>query len=438
MFTIIFSDLSHENHLTYITSKLKSLADYSLENSANVSVETAAKIAASASQGFHAEVPLKKVVDIHGFSSIVQLEIEKRSKCLTETVDKALALFPNEKVLTDTISFLESPYNEFETNSIVMSRKTNFGTIYIFPYGWNLLSDELEFTRPVELPIPNYDPIEMLSGMGIAGSLAKALVGKAGVGIALAVFSAVFPPGVPSYFTKVYKEIEKIVNKAIKQNEIDTLNGEMNGLKDWSENTYMPQKEGGEANDKALTDMLLPQESDIQIKVIGVLQESSYQSIGLTAFMVGAQMHLAILQELAVVDSKVVDPDKSDWATSVINYTKDYNKYIKTTFESIVKKRTEAISVLYDPTIVCVGAQCHPKDAYRWYDAITKKSGSKHEQWVDKNKNIHSGKARAEADKNKYVKKVIDNLTSDLEDPMSIVKTLKQLETNPIPKEKLA
>lgn len=169
----------------------------------------------------------------------------------------------------------------------------------------------------------------------IGVGLLKGIAGNVGA----LIFDSIFPPGAPSYFGQVYEEITKIIHQEITQNTIDTLNGTINGLKDWIVGTYTQRRNDKSVPKQDLFNMLSPKESNLTINVIGVLQEPNFAEPGFSVFMIAAGMHLAILQELAYVDPTTSDPHKSSYIASIEKYAKEYSSYATEMYNRIEGKR---------------------------------------------------------------------------------------------------
>lgn len=160
------------------------------------------------------------------------------------------------------------------------------------------------------------------------------------------IFNAIFPPGLPDYFTEVYKEIEKIVNKELTENTINEINGKINGLKNWVAIVYTNAKDSGTQSKRELTNLIQPQEVKMAVDLVGVLMEANFAKPGICVFMIAAGMHLAMLQELALVDPNV-SPKDSPYVESVKEYAEMYANHAKTTTGAIISTRLGMINPHY-------------------------------------------------------------------------------------------
>lgn len=76
----------------------------------------------------------------------------------------------------------------------------------------------------------------------IAGNLLKGVLAGFGKKVGAAMFDGIFAQDVPSYFTEVYQEIEKIMHQEITENTINEIDGQINGTTTWVKFTYNPKR----------------------------------------------------------------------------------------------------------------------------------------------------------------------------------------------------
>ena len=172
----------------------------------------------------------------------------------------------------------------------------------------------------------------------IATNLLKGVISGIGSEIGALMFGSIFGQSVPSYFTEVYKTIEKIMHQELTDNTIDQINGEINGTSDWVKFTYNPRKDSGAAKAE-LYALLEPKVSDLAISMIGVLQEEAFAESALSVFIISAGMHLVLLQELALVDPDVDDPEQSSYIATIKSYAAKYADYAEQTWDPIAEAR---------------------------------------------------------------------------------------------------
>lgn len=265
----------------------------------------------------------------------------------------------------------------------------------------------------------------------VAKKLGSALVGKLGTQIGALIFDAIFPPGVPSYFDEVYDEIKKIVKEALAANTIDEINGRINGTQAWVENSYAPRKSSSNPPSRQdLYNDVTPYVNLMYTEAVQTLMLPRYAKAGLTVFMVAAGVHLALFQEQALVDPNQTDPENSSFATTVKINAKIYHDHVIKTYNEIVDTRKKQVSVVYDPFVDCVGNSCVSQQRYYWEDAYSNERSG----YFAASKDGPPAEQRARTDCDAHIEKVVNQLKSDLGDPIATAEQWLKLVSNPIPK----
>ena len=142
-------------------------------------------------------------------------------------------------------------------------------------------------------------------------------------------FEKLLREAVPSYFKEVYEEVEKLMKQTISKNTIDEIDGQINGIKRWMRNHYMEKKNSNTSSRKELHDLLLPWVNENAVKMVSVLMHPQYAESALGVFVIGASLHLRMLQELASVDPSASSVENSTYIKIMVNYAKDYVQHAK-------------------------------------------------------------------------------------------------------------
>jgi len=182
-----------------------------------------------------------------------------------------------------------------------------------------------------------------------------------------------------------------------------------------------------------LTVLLLDEENDLATEVIGPLREERFAQPGISVFMIGAGMHLAMLQELAYVDDKVEAAADSAFVESIKKWAKDYGDFAKETVNSIITERQSLIS----------SKSTHLQDndgtvyyEHWMYDAFDQTSGEHYMFYLDVKGDVHGDldadkhtQADIDARKN-YVK---TDLLERMGDPIAVADDWLKLIDQPLP-----
>ncbi|CAB4007861.1 delta endotoxin [Paramuricea clavata] len=251
-------------------------------------------------------------------------------------------------------------------------------------------------------------------------------------------FDSIFAEDVPSYFTEVYKEIERIMHQEITENTINEINGQINGTTEWVKFTYNPRKDS-DASKKELYGLLEPKVSDLAINMVAVLEEKTYAESALAVFIIGAGIHLALLQELADVDPNVDDPQQSSYIATIQGYSPEYADHAEKTWETIKKARIAQI------TKVCIKSQLYPPMAggpptdylytSEWTDNLTGEKFTDATSFIGgkwTNGNYAELENRANAARTTYINTTIDELQIQMNDPPHAAETWRKLVDQPL------
>ena len=302
-----------------------------------------------------------------------------------------------------------------------------------------VVNGDLVFIEPAAVPhtpAPEARPNLMgaITVQKLGKTLGMGVVSGFGGQIGALIFDAIFPPGVPDYFNEVYKEIRNIVKQEIKSGNIDIINGRINGVVQWANNTYKPRKQSGASRDE-LSGMLTPHVDKLYTEAAATLMLPDYAKPGLPIFLIVAGVHLALFQEQALVDPKQPDPAQSSYAKTVKLNAQIYADHAVKTFNDVLDDRRNAVEIKYDPLVIQDpgSPSVDTKARYRWFDTVANKLGSLHEQYMDKDKKSHSGREEAEADRQNYLTGVLAQLTNTLDTPLDTAGQWRKLIAKPIP-----
>jgi len=258
-------------------------------------------------------------------------------------------LAKGEESISERFTYLESEFLGHPEGTAAFIRETNYSEYcYLVPShivlaGKNKDASCKDLLRIEEPKMVNYGVVRKTSIKDIGGYLAEGVLGGFMGNIGVLIFNSIFPSDMTNFFDAMYKEIEKIVDEALTEEAIDELNGKIYGTEQWVSNTYTALKQGGTYTPEMLTEKLQPVEEDFSRNVIGVLQEERFSKPGICTFLIGAGMHLSILQELALVDFTVTEPEKSSYIQAVKNWAKSYGDYVYRTVDDIMKTRENMI-----------------------------------------------------------------------------------------------
>ena len=441
---ILFSRIFSDSGESYLRKKLERGFRRQVSLGAEINEDHFDKqIAKVINNQLGVSVPIAQPDAFYKITSQQEAEIEARKRCVLATLLRESPLLEGETVQEDLFTFLQGPFDTLKPNTVVLRRTTNMSEAFYILDDVQVVDGNLVFIEPAPVPrtaVSDASRVVRASArikfdaMSIAKRLGGGLVDGIAGTIGGLIFEAIFPPGVPDYFDDVYKEIRNIVKQELTSALIDNINGRINGVVAWTQNTYKPRKESG-ASRKDLSDMVDRQVELLYNEAVYTLMEERYAKPGVAVFTIAAGVHLALMQEQALVDPQQMDPEKSSYATSVKLNAQTYAYHLTKTYDEIADDRQKAVVMRYDPMVDQDPGSpfINMKDRYRWYDTIDNKSGDLHEEYVDKTKKRHSGKEEAEADRQNYLRGIMSQLDYDLGAPKDLAAQYLKLTNKPIP-----
>jgi hypothetical protein len=174
----------------------------------------------------------------------------------------------------------------------------------------------------------------------LAGKLLKGLAGKLGEFVGGLIIDELFPQySMQSYFDEIYSKIAQMVKQEIAASKISTINGRIDGTQAFIRNEYKYLREDPETSREYLTARITSYSDTIYREVTYALTQDDVRKPGLSVFLLGAGVHLALMQELAMVDPKHTDPQKSPQASAVKSQAAEYLSIAQAAWQDVLSKR---------------------------------------------------------------------------------------------------
>jgi hypothetical protein len=256
---------------------------------------------------------------------------------------------------------------EAPKGTIAIQRKTSLGEIVFLneDFTFDINSRKLVDNRPDYSPeaLAGAPAEEFAFGWATLGlGIAKGLLGALANKIGAAIFAQFFQPGVPPYFDQVYQEFRRIVNQAIEENTIRLLVGDVAAVQTQM-SAYAAHRGAG---NHAPAQEALIEAWNRSVQVIGRLQQ--FPVAGLGPFLTAGGLHLAIIQERAMRDTTVNDPNESSWAKFYVERAGDFISYVGTQVDKIVSERAAHITPVVFVRKVRRRRRGVIDNSYWWYE----------------------------------------------------------------------
>lgn len=271
----------------------------------------------------------------------------------------------------------------------------------------------------------------------IAKLLAEALIGEVvPPPFGALILGVIFPTGgLPSYFDQVYAEITKIVKQEVTTNTIAVIDGKVTGTQQYVRDTYTPLKNNPQTTAQQKFTAITPYVNDLYQNVVATLQQSQFAQPGFSVFLVGAGVHLALLQEQAFVDpDHQGHPSKSPYAQAVSNNAQGYVSFATTNWAAVTQARRNNIILTSPSSWGDEGeATVYPpvnRVCWRWEDQLTGDHGPNH---VGYTASSPEQKAAAEAEIPPQQDLVVADLDHDLGGVETIIANWNTLIKTPLP-----
>jgi len=384
---------------------------------------------------FGAHVPIVPPGTLGGAAPGQEADVEARKRCALGMAMREWPLIDGEVVEEDVFTCLREPFGELPARTAAMRRKTNMAELYFLFDGVQVNDGSVVFTAPVTPPQAalrlgaGKESLAAAMGKSLATGLASAIGGRIGA----LIFDTVFQQqGVPNYFGEVYAEVRSIVKEELSAQLVEQVGGRVNGTAAWLRNTYKPRKDAG-APRKELFDMVSKYVDLMYWDAVYTLMQTNHAKPGFEVFLLAAGMHMALMQEQALLDPGESDPHKSSYAKSVSLSAQEYHDHAIRTFDEILRLRAEAVQIRDVSQKVCVSHSCNTTYLYRWHDTVTGAEGPTYQTYTSLSKETHDGQKESEADRQRYNANVASQLTASLCSPRDIAATWLKLKDRPIP-----
>jgi hypothetical protein len=415
--------------LIYAQSKdKKTLADKLVAYS-DLPRQEAENLASSAGPGPYITLPLMDSSAIlRDLPEETQRIFRDRSLMLEEEIRRAYPLAIDEELLEDGLltTWLSEAAIEYPRGTIVVQRKTNLGEILILDqeFTFDMDSKKLVDNRP------DYSP-EALAGaqaeefaivwatLGL--DIAKGLLSAFASQIGSAIFARLFPVGKPPYFEQVYQEFRQIVRQEIEENTLRVLVGGVVSVQTHM-NAYAHHRRAG--NNPA-AEPEITRAWDSSVAVTSTLKQ--FPVPGLGPFLTAGGLHLAIIQERAMRDPEVIDPNDSSWATIYVETAGNFSSYVRSVHDKIVSERAAHITPLaYRDLWQRIPRQPPINRSYWWFEDRAWPL-RREMSWRDFNQQT------AEANRERHYRYVIDKLTNTLNPVREVASNWQRASETPLP-----
>ncbi|OMH39758.1 hypothetical protein [Motiliproteus sp. MSK22-1] len=261
-------------------------------------------------------------------------------------INQSFPLLDSEYQIQLFTTYLTEEWEGLRSGTMVLRQTTNMATVdFVVSNSKDADAAPVETQNLAANDLPNLE--------GAASTLAKGLVKMlpppADI-IGATMLAAFWPSQSQSgaQWMQIYKALEEVLRSGLAEHDIKVASEKVDGFVLFLNTEYMVKKNSGRASKDELMELLSPYAKDFYTDIINILKftEPDKVDVGISAllnFMTAACMQIALNQERALIDSKVRDPAKSDYAKIVETLIDDYIPYARNSARELKERRLAKI-----------------------------------------------------------------------------------------------
>lgn len=377
-------------------------------------------------------------------------KLNRRIRCFVKTINQQYPLLDGEHLdsSSDFPSYLNADWLDYPRYTIVLERRTNFATTYyVVPDATAEPRNHRVAFRSV-MPKGRADALPRTAPpdfTAMAQKIAKGLAGKAPppynmIGVLL--IDLFWPSGKDANadWDKVYKALQEIVKNGLAEAEVKKAAAKVKGFVSFLSTEYVELKRSPRRKPDALLNALHPYDTAFFLDIVNVFMYGDKPTTDIAAaslanFLLGANLHIALNQERALVDPDYADnPSESPYAKTAANLAKLYGAYATEALEGVVKARVKQVTaVKEDHESHCSGGSAGRCTTfwYYWFEDNNPKPKykSKVYSYCDQDKDPPPAKKNAGKARKAYIKELEKQLSKGIPE---VVKQWNEIVKNPI------
>jgi len=344
------------------------------------------------------EIKLLEQVDFPALNDEENQLYRDSMACFLKEVKGRFSLSEGEKVLEDTISYSMSSDETLKWGMPVLRRNTNFATVYFIKPNYRVLGKTVVSME--EVGATGADPITIVITTFILQELASHLLSEFFSFAGEELLSKVFGKGKTLDMNKLLDEISKMIKLGHVISDLRTQAGLIDAVQMRATTFYENEKEANPSDKKRLLEKVEQMTVDLNEPLTNLSQDG-LRKPGISIFITGANIMLALLEEKALVDPRSEDYKKTAGYKDFKDWIKKFSNHVKLTKDELIKEREDMVTPVKTKWVPN-GGGAYGFNLYFYEDTFT---GKKFE-FTDpdpKAKDQTSGRDKAEASRNKYI-----------------------------------
>lgn len=455
---IVFGSVEGPDGRTYIEQKVRgmfrsaALQTRGSRSPRRVSSALSASLAAVLPVGRRRPpvLPLARRADLTRWTPAERRLMTRRIRCFTDLVDRRFPLLDGEFLEKDSdwATYLRRAWGPYPARTVVLRRRSNLATSYY------VLPDtryEPALRRITVMPLPptgralDLPTAAMPDFASLARKIAMALAGEAPSPynkIGAFLIDQFWPSGSDAArdWRRVYQAIQEIVKNELAAKEVQMAAARIQGFVSFLANEYVELKKSPRRDLDELLRALQPYDTAFFMDIVDVFMFADKPTTGIAAaslanFLLGANLHIALNQERALVDKRYLDdPGGSPYAKTAGRLAKSYGDYATKALAGLVAARTAQVTgILRDSDTSCQGGPAaHCTTVYSfWFEDHNPKPIYKSKVYFYSTAEKHPDPAQQQATEAR--KKYLQALEKDLRTQVPAVVTYwNSIALNPI------
>lgn len=307
-------------------------------------------------------MPLHRTADISRYSRSEQKVLKRQRAWFLEQVDQRFPLLDGEHVEPDGdfVSYLTKAFSKYPKGTVVLRRTTNRSVVYYVMREAQVKPRQhlvvlvphppLGRTRELKLASePHWNEAAQKMAAGLAGLL-PAPYNVIGASL----IALVWPTGskATTDWAEVYKNMQVILKKNLAEQAVNAAATEVKGFVLFLVDEYAALKADGKKTREHLLDALSEYDKPFFLEIVNVFMynekpDLDVASASLANFMLGANLHIGLNQERALIDpDHTKDPEESGYARTAANLASTYAEYARAAAPHVKTLRTDQISTI--------------------------------------------------------------------------------------------
>ncbi len=456
---IVFGAIEHPSQRNYVEQKIRGMfgAMDLIANHRGRSGLTKPKLESyvnsivnSRRGGNIPRAPLARRYKTDHFTSAERRKLNRRFRCFVEIINQQYPLLDGEHLdaSSDFPSYLNADWLDYSRFTIVLERRTNLATTYYVvpdaiaePRNHCVTFRSVEPTGRSQL-LPGKAPPDFTA---MAQKIAEGLAGKAPppynmIGVFL--IDLFWPSGKDANadWDKVYAALQQIVKNGLAKAEVKRAAAKVKGFVIFLSTEYVELKRSPRRQPDALLNALHPYDTAFFLEIVNVFMYGDKPTTDIAAaslanFLLGANLHIALNQERALVDPDYADnPSDSPYARTAANLAKLYGEYATEALEGVINARVKQVTAVKDDYDThCSGGAAGSCTTfwYYWFEDNNPKPKfkSKVYSYCDKDKDPPPAKKNAAKARKDYIAELKKQLSKGIP---AVVKQWNEIAKNPI------